>query len=292
MAEQKRRRGDRRDGYRIRDIDAMHYIIPHIFPNRCDNEAYISERVDLTNINRWLEEKNRNNPNADYKYRLFNTLVAAMLKTVVLRPRMNRFIKRGDMYQRSYISASFVVKKQFSDDAEEGLAVIYAGGGDTMDTIHEKIRAIVQEVKSDRLDESSDAMETVNRLPRFLKNFIIWVCMKLDERGLVPKSLIATDPYYSTVLLSNLGSIKLKSGYHHLANWGTNSVFVVVGEKKMTPFYSEDGSFELRETVDLGLTVDERIADGYYFSKTVRLLKTLLEHPELLEQPFDTKVEC
>ena len=289
MSDQKRRWGDRRDGYRIRGIDAMHYIIPRIFPNRTDNEAYISERIDLTNINKWLAEKNIDNP--DYKYRLFNTLVAALLKTVILRPKMNRFLKRGDMYQRNYISASFVVKKQFTDDAEEGLAVIYADDSDTMDSIHDKIRAIVQEVKSDKLDESSDAMETINRLPRFLKNFIIWIVRKLDDRGLVPKSLIATDPYYATVLLSNLGSIKLKSGYHHLANWGTNSVFVVVGEKKMTPFFNPDGTFELRETVDIGMTVDERIADGYYYSKTVRLLKRLLENPELLDQPFGTEVE-
>ena len=289
MSNQKRRWGDRRDGYRIRGIDAMHYIIPRIFPNRTDNEAYISERIDLSNINKWLAEKNSGDP--DYKYRLFNTLVAALLKTIILRPKMNRFLKRGDMYQRSYISASFVVKKQFTDDAEEGLAVIYAEDTDTMDSIHEKIRAIVQEVKSDKLDESSDAMETINRLPRFLKNFIIWIVRKLDDRGVVPKSLIATDPYYASVLLSNLGSIKLKSGYHHLANWGTNSVFVVVGEKKMTPFFNPDGTFELRETVDIGMTVDERIADGYYYSKTVRLLKRLLENPELLDQPFGTEVE-
>jgi len=64
-----------------------------------------------------------------------------------------------------------------------------------------------------------------------------------------------------------------------------------VGEKKMTPFFNPDGTFELRETVDIGMTVDERIADGYYYSKTVRLLKKLLENPELLDQPFGTEVE-
>ena len=43
--------------------------------------------------------------------------------------------------------------------------------------------------------------------------------------------------------------------------------------------------------MDLGLTIDERIADGYYYSKTVRLLKKLLENPQLLEKPLDEKVE-
>ena len=47
----------------------------------------------------------------------------------------------------------------------------------------------------------------------------------------------------------------------------------------------------MRDTVDLGLTVDERIADGFYFSQTVKLLKKILENPELLEQPASTPIE-
>ena len=37
--------------------------------------------------------------------------------------------------------------------------------------------------------------------------------------------------------------------------------------------------------------IDERLADGYYYSKTIRLLKTLLENPELLETPANQEVE-
>ena len=46
----------------------------------------------------------------------------------------------------------------------------------------------------------------------------------------------------------------------------------------------------MRDSIDLGLTIDERIADGYYYSKTVRLLRHLLEHPELLERPLNEEV--
>ena len=96
---------------------------------------------------------------------------------------------------------------------------------------------------------------------------------------------------HSSALLTNLGSIKLKSGYHHLTNWGTCSIFCVVGERKNNPFFNQDGTFEMRDSVDLGLTIDERIADGYYYAKTVRLFKTLLENPELLELPLSEPVE-
>ena len=92
-------------------------------------------------------------------------------------------------------------------------------------------------------------------------------------------------------MLTNLGSIQLHSGYHHLTNWGTNSVFCAIGERKKRPFYDDEGNVEMRDSVDLGLTIDERIADGYYYSKTVRLLRKLLENPELLELPLSEKVE-
>ena len=46
-----------------------------------------------------------------------------------------------------------------------------------------------------------------------------------------------------------------------------------------------------REVMDLGITLDERIADGYYYSKTIKLLKYLLQNPELLETPAKEEVD-
>ncbi len=285
----KRRWGDRKDGQLVRNVDGSHFIMPLIFPNRADNEAFISETFDLTNLNKFLEKKNADNP--DYKYNLFQVLIAAILKTLTLRPYMNRFVANGSIYQRNEISASFVVKKQFSDKGEEALAIIRANPNDTLETVHEYVKNQVTSCRSDKLDPSMDAINVFNHMPRWLGKAIVRFFCVLDKYGKVPQSLIESDPYYSSVILTNLGSIKLHSGYHHLSNWGTASVFVIVGEKKPRPFRLEDGSVEMRDSVDLGLTVDERIGDGYYFSKTVRLLTKLIENPELLEDTLDTPVE-
>ena len=286
--QKKRRLGDRKDGRLLRDLDAMHFIMPLIFPNRSDNEAFISERIDLTNINKYLEGK----VDDRYKYNLFQIIVTSVLKTVMLRPKMNRFIANGNMYERNKITAAFVVKKIFSDNAEEGMAIIKAEPDDNIDTIHNKIYKKVSQCRDDNShDSTEDTMNIINNLPRFISKAIVKLVCILDRYGKVPSPIIASDPYYSSVLLSNLGSIKLKSGYHHLSNWGTTSVFLVVGEKKIRPFYDSDGNMVMHDSVDIGLTVDERIADGYYFSKTVKLLKKLLENPELLEKRLDEEVE-
>ena len=277
--------GDRKDGKLLRDLDAMHLMMPCIFPSRCDNEAFVSETIDLTELDKFLEEKNSTNP--EYAYKLFQVIVSAILKTIILRPKMNRFIANKNFYQRTEYSASFVIKKQFTDSSEEGIAVIRATENDNLDSIRDKMYKKIMPCKRSEVSGGTEgAMNIIKKLPRFLMKFLYWTFYKLDEHGLVPDSLLSDDPYHASVILSNLGSIKLHSGYHHLTNWGTTSVFVVVGEKKKRPFYNEDGSFEMRESVDIGMTVDERIADGYYFAKTIKMLKGFIENPRELEEAF------
>ena len=285
----KRRPGDRKDGVLLRDLDAMHYIMPIIYPNRCDNEAFISERIDLTNVNAFLEKKNAENP--EYKYNLFQIIVTAMAKILTLRPKLNRFIANKNIYQRKEVSAAFVVKKLFTDDGAEALAFLHFKDSDTLDTIHEAIYRRVSACRGESSDSTEDTMEFLVRIPRFLSKFLLAILCFLDRHGWIPQSIIASDPYYASAVLTNLGSIKLHSGYHHLTNWGTNSVFVAIGEKKLRPFFDEQGNVTMRDSIDLGLTIDERLADGYYYSKTIRLLRALLENPELLEQPLCTEVD-
>lgn len=289
MDSPKRKWGDRKDGVLLRHLDPMHFIVPLLYPNRCDNEAYIAERVDLGPINEYLAFKNAQP--SDFPYTMFHLIVAAIVKTITLRPKMNRFIVNKNIYQRNGVSASFVVKKLFSDSGEEALAVLHCEPGDTLGSIHEKIYQQVSSCRSGEMDGSTESMDMFNKMPRGLSKFIVWTITRLDVHGLVPESLIETDPYYTSCVLSNLGSIRLKSGYHHLTNWGTCSLFCIVGEKKRTPQFFDDGHFEMRETLDLGLTIDERLADGYYYSKTVKLLKYLLAHPAELEKPLAEAVD-
>ncbi len=286
----KRKFGDRRDAALMRNVDSMHFIMPHIFPNRCDNEAFISERIELTKLEEYLQKKNADDP--AYKYNMFQVIVTAVLKACTLRPKMNIFVKNKRYFMRNELTAAFTVKKVFSDEGGESLAFIHAKEDDNIDTIHEKLYKKIFRCKTEGANESTeDAMDIFNKMPFFLSRFIINIVRFLDNHGWIPKSLINNDPYHASVLLTNLGSIKLHAGYHHLSNWGTTSVFVIVGERKKRPFYNEDGTFEMKDSIDLGLTVDERIADGYYFSKTVRLLKKLLENPELLDKPMKEEVE-
>ena len=285
----RRRWGDRRDGVWLRDVDALHGFTPYLFPNRADNEAFIEAQIDLTNIEAYLERKNAGEP--AHRYTIFHVIAAAAVKCFVLRPRMNRFIQGSRMYQRNVLTLSFVVKKQFNDESHEALAFLYCDGDTTIDTLHEAIVKEITEFRGGRTDNSTDGMDMLLKLPRWVLTIVIRLLHLLDYYGRVPEFLVKTDPNYASIFLSNLGSIKLNAGYHHLTNWGTTSFFGVIGERHMAQLVDAEGNVSLRPVLDLGLTIDERIADGYYYSKTVRLLKHLLQHPELLELPASTEVD-
>ena len=243
MAEKKKQRrklGDRRDGKLIRDLDPMHVITPILYPNRCDNEAYFLERFEMAPIREYLAKLNQEEK--DFPYTPFHILVTAVLKVLTLRPKLNRFVANKLMYQRNEITASFVVKKLFTDEGAEALALIRAKDEDTIRTIHQKLFKQISTSRSDVVDRSSESMDIVSRMPRRLTRlFCEFICF-LDRIGKVPQVLIGTDPYYQSVVLSNLGSLKLNVGYHHLTNWGTCSLFAIMGEIKETAYRKEDGT--------------------------------------------------
>ena len=290
MKKEKRKWGDRKDGIWLKDIPAMNRIMPALMPNRADNEAFISVDIDARPLIAYLEKLNEGR--TEDKYTFFHLISAALGKAFVLRPKMNRFVCNNKLYQRRDISIAFTVKKRFDDHAEEALAFFTYDQKETLETFHEKIMKVIHQTKSyEEKDTSTGAMDIVCKLPQWLITAIVKFVLWLDKHGWAPDFLIGSDPNHAAIFLTNLGSIGLPGGYHHLVNWGTNSCFVVVGKKYLKMDYDAQGNGDLHEVIPIGVTLDERIADGYYYSGTMALVKELLEHPELLELPADTPVE-
>ena len=292
MQERKRRWGDRWDAYRLRGLDPVHVMMPYMFGDRTSNEAVLGEVMDLTEVDKYLAKKNAQNP--EFKYTWFHFITAAISKAILLRPKMNYFIAGGRYYERKKIQVAFNVKRQFSDDAEESMAkfVLDPEGGSPMEQVHDYVHKFVTKVRKENQNVGVDDMlKFLSHLPRFAWRIMSWALKRMEYYGIYPKSLAMDDPCYSSAYLTNLGSIKMNADYHHLFNWGTISFFVTIGEKKLRPYFKEDGSYEMRNTIKLGLTIDERIADGYYFAKTLRLVRKIFQNPELLDEPAATPIE-
>ena len=284
-----RKRGDRPDGRLIKSLDGLHSFMPYLIPNRTDAEVYLQEQMDVTELLKYLEKKN--GPDADFKTTPFHLFVMAIGKTIYARPNLNRFIQGKRTYEREEITLSFVVKRVFCDNAEEMLLVTHARPETTLKDISKKILGDSEKLRREGSNDIDSILKNLAKMPRIINRFVMLMFRFLDFHGWMPKIIRDGDPNYTTVLISNLGSIKCDAPYHHLNNYGTNSVLITIGEIHKAYVVDETGTPQVRDVVNFGCTLDERIGDGFYFAKSIKFIKYLLQHPQLLEEPIESEVE-
>ena len=284
-----RKFGDRYDAKRIRDIDGVHFYMAYLMPKRTDAEVYINEKIDVTELLRYIKEKNES---GERKVTIFHCVIAAVARTVKMRPLLNRYISGKHYYMRNDISMGFTIKKRFSDHAEESLVIYKPKDEENLCAITDRLCPRIKEAKREEKGQSvDDILNIVKKLPKPIMHLFMAFMRFADNYGLMPKSFSSVDTNYCTVLLSNLGSIKCDAVYHHLNNFGTNGIVITIGEAHKETVFDADGNPSVRDIMNIGVTLDERIADGFYFARSLKLIKHLFKNPELLDKTLGEEIE-
>lgn len=272
---------DRRDGKRVRDLTGMAQILIDLKPNRCDSNVYLNQKFDVTELVKYIEKNKKDGKDITY----FHTFVTALGKVLYNRPKLNRFVANRHVYEHNEIIISFVAKISFDDKSEEMMLMVPIDKKDNIMTISKKIKDMVDNIrkkKSISKEGANSAIDILGKLPNILRVPLVGIFKWMDARDLLPASLIKDNLYYSSLIVSNLGSIKCGAIYHNLTNFGTASGFVTMGEIK-DEVVIIDGKEKVRKMVEFGVNLDERIADGYYMAKALQLLQYFFNNPELLE---------
>ena len=271
----------RRDGYKVKDIHGEQNILIDFKPNRCDSAVYINQKIDMTNFVKFMKEKKKEIEGLTY----YHGLVNVMAKVMYSRPYLNRFIAGRTMYMHNEVSLAQVVKEKFEDDSIEMIMVLNIDPEDTLLDISRKTKEKVEAIRNKKASGKKDAnsaADFIGKLPKIFRIPIIDLLKFFDKHGWLPKSLTEENIYYSSAILSNLGTFKVGGIYHNLTNFGTSSSMIMFGE-----ITEENGKWYM----ELGITIDERIADGFYFCKALKLIEYIFETPELLLEPAGKKVQ-
>ena len=248
---------DRRDGYKVKDIHGMQNILIDFKPNRCDSAVYMNAKIDMTNFVKFINKKKKDIEGLTF----YHGIVDVMAKTLYSRPYLNRFIANRTMYMHKEVSLAQTIKVEFADKAAESLIVLKIDENDTLKDISLKTKEKVDKIRKSKesgKDGANDAADKVGKLPKFLRVPVVGILKFLDRHDWLPKGLIEDNLYYSSAILSNIGSFKVGAIYHNLTNFGTASSLITFGEIK-----EENGKWFM----EMGATIDERIADGFIFVK-------------------------
>ena len=272
----------RKDGIYLKKLPAFRRIFPYLLKTRTESLIYFTEKIIMTKVIQYLKKLNEGK-NREDKFTIFHIFLSAVVRILKLRPELNRFVAGRRIYEHNDISLNFIVKKEFTEEADETNARIVFQGSETIIEIREKINTLLNEARSDVKGDDDKLVDLVAALPRPLINFIAWLILALDYNNMLPDFLIKAIPLYASVFLANLGSIGLEAPYHHLFEYGSASIFMVIGKMHKEAIVDENNNIAARDCINVTFTLDERITEGFYCSKSIVLFKKLFENPELLE---------
>lgn len=153
--------------------------------------------------------------------------------------------------------------------------------------VYEKMNAAVEEVKNAPQEDTGldSLVANLNLIPSVVLKFVVWLLKLLDYFGLIPKFLLELSPFHASLYFTSMGSLGIRPIYHHLYDFGNLPVFGAFGCKRRANEVQEDGTVVQRKYIDMKFTLDERIADGYYYATFFKYYRNLLRHPEILDNP-------
>ena len=272
----------RRDAKRV-EIPALMQCMIDLKPTRKENEVYIDRKIDVTELVKFMDEKKREGK----RYTYFHAFMTAIARVMYHRPKLNRFISNRHMYEHNEILLSFVAKMSLDDKSDELMLVIPIEENDNIDSIADKISRKVEVLRSSKADKAgaNSAADMLGKLPNIIRVPIFAIIKQLGKYGMLPSSLTDNNIYFTSMIISNLGSIKCGAIYHNLADFGTCSSLTSIGEIKDEVQVDEKGKQVVRKVCEFGVTLDERIGDGFYFAKSVAMIEEILQNPVLLNDP-------
>lgn len=269
----------RPDAKPVQGLSPMRRFMPYISPRRNESLFYMYQDIEVEAALEYLEKVNRERP-PERRLTLFHLLLRSCSQALRLRPGVNRFVKAGRLWQREGEYMTFSAKREIADGAPM-LTVKRRFHPDT-ESLDEMVDAVMARLKPQRAGKKTQSDKEMNlmlRLPGPAIQLLLKLAGLLDYFGLLPRSMIEADPLYTSLFLANLGSIDYPAGHHHLWEYGTCSLFGVMGR-------IEPGA-NGRRKMKVAWTYDERIEDGLYSYHTLEGIRERLEHPELLELSTD-----
>lgn len=287
-AKRRRRFGDRYDGRLLRSLDPFYLITPYIMRTRVDAQDYFEDRIDVGPVEAWLRAQRA----AGRDLGFLHVFMAAYVRTLSQRPRLNRFVAGQRIYARNEILISFALKKRLHEDSPETVVKLALPPEATVYEVAAAIDAAVAANK--RVEEKNETDRTAHLfmfLPGTVVRTLVWFLRLLDWYGWLPRAIHRASPFHTSAFVTDLGSLGIRPIYHHLYDFGTTSVFLAFGVKERVRELAPDGTVVEKKYVGLKVVNDERICDGHYYASAFKLLSRYFRHPEQLETPPEKVVE-
>ena len=269
----------RADGKRLKNTDPMYTVVPYIMDKRYDAMNMITLDIPVEPMQKYINDMRKQGKQISH----MALILAAYLRTAAEYPQLNRFIANKKIYARTEFPVGMVVLK--SGQADNGtMSKMYFEFEDTIFDVNDKINSYVEENrKTPEANSTEKLIKILLGIPGLLP-VGVGIFKWMDKHGLLPKSIIKASPFHTSLVISNLASIRTNHIYHHCYEFGTTSIIITIGNTREVP-KRRGGEIYFEKCMPLGVVMDERICSGSYFAIAFKRFKGYLADPSKLELP-------
>jgi hypothetical protein len=266
----------RPDGRLATEVPAYRRFMPALMPSRTGSTVFLDQVVEVAAAERFVAETRAAHP--DLHPTLFHVVLWSLGRMFDRHPHLNRFVSGGRLYDRDGIWISFTVKTELSDD---GTLVEVKHHCDPTQPFPDFVRDIESSVADARAGVEALADKELSVLllvPPLLRRGVVRLVEAANALNVLPGAFIAGDPFFASIFVTNLGSVGIDAGFHHLYDYGTIPLFCAFGLVQ-DGIVARDGKPVVTRVASLKFSYDERVEDGLYAARAVQYLCALLEDP-------------
>lgn len=263
----------RPDGDLVGKVAPFRRLMFYIMAGRNESIVFFDRKIRAENLQAYLAESKKFGANMSHM------LVGAFNIGLAENPKMNQFVVGRRLYARRGRWLSFSMKrKSMSKKAKLSVVKTLMKDGETYKDMVARINDQVGVERSGKKTSADTEYDLFNLLPRPLLRGAASFLGTLDYFNLLPNFFIEGDGMYTSIFLANLGSVGMAPGYHHLYEYGTCPLFVMIGKVVEEPCV-EDGKLVVGKVLTLRFSYDERIEDGLTARYGMDSVQRVLEDP-------------
>lgn len=281
-----KRFSDRKEGRVIRSLPAPVRLTPYLATARDESCSRMADSVEVSAIEQWLLEAREGGWSG---IGFLHLLVAAYVRTVSMRPGINRFVAGRRIYARNDIQVVVPVRRTDSYGTHQTFVKISFGPTDTVYDVFRRMNETVDDIKANMgATELEKTAASFLRVPRPFLRLTSGVLRWMNYQDWLPRSLLELSPYHASLSVSDMGSLGVPPETPALPRFGTLPMALSFGAKRRCFELEKDGRTVERHYVDYVIACDGRIADAPYLAGAYKCLKYFLKNPKLLELPPET----
>lgn len=247
----------RPDGTLIKYVHPYRRMLGYVMKTRNESVVYFDTSVNAEPLLRYLEATK-----GKFECDITHLLVGACVNSAHRNPKMNQFLVGKRLYQRKGVWISFSMKRQRLNKEAKLSAVKLPGiESETFRGLCDRINGKVKYERTDARTSQDKEFDLLLAMPRPLLALGVRLFQWMDYHNILPGAFIESDAFYTTVFIANLGSVGMAPGYHHLFEWGTSPLFMMVGKLEDRAVV-RDGQIVIEKTLPIRYSYDERIDDG------------------------------